>query len=155
MKKIIGLAIIAFGVFVEITWLGICFGSVIIGILLLIFAPRILFFPFNFFLLLGFMIMNGKNYKYYRDYKKQSFNYNNHSNTHQSSLNEIEKYYKVLESSNGDTLSTVKQNYRRIIKEYHYDSIASKGLPDDILKFAEEKTKELNEAYAAVKKVKK
>jgi len=41
------------------------------------------------------------------------------------------------------------------MKEYHYDAIASKGLPEDMLIFAEEKTKELNEAYAEVKKYKK
>ena len=49
MKTILGIAIIAFGVFLEVMWLGVCFGTVIIGILLLIFAPGILFFPFNFF----------------------------------------------------------------------------------------------------------
>ncbi len=38
------------------------------------------------------------------------------------------------------------------MKEYHYDSIASKGLPEDMLKFAEEKTKNLNEAYSEIKK---
>ena len=38
---------------------------------------------------------------------------------------------------------------------YHYDSIASKGLPEDMLQFAKEKTQELNEAYDAVKKDKK
>ncbi len=49
MRKIMGFALIALGIFLEITWLGICFGSVIIGILLLIFAPKILFFPLTFF----------------------------------------------------------------------------------------------------------
>lgn len=154
MRKIIGFALIGLGVFLEFTWLSICFGSIIIGVLLLIFAPRILFFPFNFFLVLGLVTINGKNYKYYSKYKQQSFNQNNYSNI-QSSLNSLDKYYEVLESSKNDSLDTVKKNYRRLIKEYHYDSIASKGLPEDMLKFADEKTKELNEAYDAVKKSKK
>ena len=59
MQKIIGFAFIALGVFLEVTWLGICFGSVVIGILLLIFAPRILFFPFNFFLVISLVTING------------------------------------------------------------------------------------------------
>jgi len=67
----------------------------------------------------------------------------------------MDRYYEVLESSRNDTFDTIKKNYRRLIKEYHYDSIASKGLPENMLKFAEEKTKELNEAYDAIKKVKK
>jgi len=149
-----GFALIALGVFLEITWLGICFGSVVIGILLLIFAPRILFFPFNFFLVLGLVTINGKNYKYYTKYKQQDYSRNNFSNT-QSSFNNIDRYYEILESSKNDTLDTIKKNYRRLMKEYHYDSIASKGLPEDMLKFAEEKTKELNEAYDAIKKSKK
>ncbi len=155
MRKIIGFALIALGVFLEFTWLGICFGSIIIGVLLLIFAPRILFFPFNFFLVLGMVTMNGKNYKYYSDYKykKQEYTYNNYSNT-QSSFNNTDKYYETLESSKNDSLDTIKKNYRRLMREFHYDSIASKGLPKDMLDFAEEKTKELNEAYSFVKKLK-
>ena len=153
MKKILGFALIAFGIFLEIMWLGVCFGSVIIGILLLIFAPKILFFPFNFFLVLGLVTMNGKNYKYYNSYKRQDRTQHNYSNT-QSSFNNTDRYYETLESSRNDSLETIKKNYRRLIKEYHYDSIASKGLPQDMLKFAEIKTQELNEAYAAIKKLK-
>ncbi len=158
MKKIIGFAIIALGVFLEFLWLSFCFGSIIIGVLLLIFAPRILFFPFNFFLVLGVVTMNGKNYKYYSQYKKQnynqSYNQNTYSNT-QTSFSSMDKYYEVLESSPSDSLEIIKKNYRRLMKEYHYDSIASKGLPADMIKFAEEKTKEVNEAYEAIKKSKK
>lgn len=154
MRKIIGFALIALGIFLEITWLSICFGSVIIGILLLIFAPRILFFPFNFFLVMGFVVMNGKNYRYYSNYKykQQDYSQNNYSNL-QSSSNNIDRYYEVLESSKTDSLDTIKKNYRRLIKEYHYDSIASKGLPQDMLEFAKKKTQELNEAYAIIKKM--
>ncbi len=36
MRKIIGIALIALGVFLEVTWLSVCFGSIIIGVLLLI-----------------------------------------------------------------------------------------------------------------------
>ncbi|MFT5661869.1 MAG: hypothetical protein ACI9TV_002517 [Sulfurimonas sp.] len=158
MKKIIGFAIILLGIFLEFMWLGICFGSIIIGILLLIFAPRILFFPFNFFLVLGVVTMSGKNYKYYANYKRDgNYSYNTHNNYSkaQPSFNNMDRYYKILESSANDSLESIKKNYRRLMKEYHYDSIASKGLPENMLKFAEEKTKELNEAYAAIKKEKK
>jgi len=97
--------------------------------------------------------MNGKNYKYYNSYKRQDRTQHNYSNT-QSSFNNTDRYYETLESSRNDSLETIKKNYRRLIKEYHYDSIASKGLPQDMLKFAEIKTQELNEAYAAIKKLK-
>lgn len=159
MKKIIGIALIALGIFLEFMWLGICFGSIIIGVLLLIFAPRILFFPFNFFLVLGLATINGKNYKYYNNYKSRqqgygSYSYSNRESSHASPTPNMHRYYEILESSQNDSLDTIKKNYRRLIREYHYDSIASKGLPQDMLDFAEEKTKELNEAYDAIKRAK-
>lgn len=148
MKKILGLSIIALGVFLEVMWLGVCFGTLIIGILLLIFAPRILFFPFNFFLLIGLSIIAGKKYT-----RNDQFNYKQYNHTFQQPV-DTSKYYEVLESKETDDFATIKKNYRRLIKQYHYDSIASKDLPPEMVKFAEEKTLELNEAYAAIKDMK-
>jgi hypothetical protein len=42
---ILGGALVIGGVAAEITWLGICFGSVIIGVILLFVSPPVLFFP--------------------------------------------------------------------------------------------------------------
>ena len=42
-------ALIIIGAFVaEIAWLGFCFGTVVIGILMLLMAPGLLFAPFIF-----------------------------------------------------------------------------------------------------------
>jgi len=154
MKKILGFAIIAFGIFLEVLWLGFVFGSIVIGVLLLIFAPRILFFPFNFFLLIGLQLISGKRYqqsaqfRYQQQYGSSQSGQRTHYTSPQSNLN---KYYEVLESTPSDEFSEIKKNYRRLIKEYHYDSIASKNLPQEMQKFAEQKTQDLNEAYAAIK----
>ncbi|MEA3498821.1 MAG: DnaJ domain-containing protein [Campylobacterota bacterium] len=152
MKTLLGVAVIAFGVFLEITWLGICFGTVIIGILLLIFAPSILFFPFNFFLVIGLSIINGKPYKTSSRFKYQE--YSNQHTSYQNQDDNLDKYYKILESSKTDSFDLIKKRYRTLIKKYHYDSIASKNLPEDMVKFAEQKTQDLNEAYSVIKKVK-
>lgn len=154
MKKILGLAVIALGIFLEVMWLGVCFGTVIIGILLLIFAPRILFFPFNFFLLIGLTIINGKEFT-----QSTHFRYRQQSQGHQNSYtapshNSLDEHYKTLESNPTDSFDVIKKNYRRLIKEYHYDSIASKDLPEDMVKFAKEKTQSLNEAYSVIKEIK-
>ncbi len=164
MKKIIGFALIALGIFLEITWLGFVFGSVIIGILLLIFAPRILFFPFNFFLLLGLKVMYAQAFKNFENARKNggsySYSYSNYSSfgqggdnsyTRQAPINKMAEYYAELECKESDDFSLVKKNYRRLMKEHHYDSLVSKGLPKDMLEFSEAKTKRLNEAYAAIK----
>ena len=159
MKKILGFGFIALGIFLEVMWLGFVFGSVIIGILLLIFAPRILFFPFNFFLLLGLKLMYAQAFKNFENARRngQSYSYthSNYSNANfngqATSVNRMDEFYKELESSPSDEFSVVKKNYRRLMKEHHYDSLASKGLPKDMLDYSEEKTKRLNEAYAAIK----
>ena len=160
MKKIIGLAIIALGIFLEVMWLGFVFGSVIIGILLLIFAPRILFFPFNFFLLIGLRLIYAqafKNFEYARQNGQSYSGYANYSRGGGSSynratpVNKMQEYYAELESSSSDEFSVIKKNYRRLMKEHHYDSLVSKGLPKDMLEFPEAKTKRLNEAYGAIK----
>ena len=165
MKKLLGLAFIALGIFLEITWLGICFGSVFIGILLLIFAPRILFFPFTFFLLIGVKFLYAEAFQAFEKARKNggSYTYSNYSNGSYSSgggafkqtnsINKMDAYYAELECSPSDDFSVVKKNYRRLMKEHHYDSLVSKGLPKDMLEFSEEKTKRLNEAYAAIKEL--
>ena len=160
MKKLFGLAIIALGIFLEVMWLGFCFGSVLIGILLLIFAPRILFFPFNFFLLIGLRLVYAEAFKNFERASKSGYRYQSYSNSYGSqnaaytSVDKMQGYYEELESSSSDGFDVIKKNYRRLMKEHHYDSLASKGLPKDMLEFSEEKTKRLNEAYAAIKELK-
>lgn len=146
---ILGLVIIAFGVFLEFMWLGFCFGSIIIGILLLIFAPSILFFPFNFFLIIGLSIINPN--KYSRSSKFQYRRYSQNQTNYTQPQSNLDKYYAILESQKTDSFDVIKANYRRLMKEYHYDSLASKDLSEEILKFAEEKTQNINEAYSAIK----
>jgi len=157
LKTFIGIAVIAFGVVSEVMWLGVCFGTVVVGILLLIFAPGILFLPFNFFLTLGLSIIGLQTYKtnfryheqYHHQYRQQN------ADTQVYSFDDMDKYYEVLESKKSDSLEVIKANYRRLIKKYHYDSIASKDLPEEMVQFAKEKTQSLNEAYAKIKELRK
>lgn len=156
MNKIFGFALIIVGIVLEVMWLGFCFGSVVIGILLLIFAPRILFFPFNFFLLIGLRFMYAEAFKNFENaskngYTRANYSYGNYNRTTTSNVNIMDAYYAELESSPNDSFDVVKKNYRRLMKEHHYDSLVSKGLPKDMLEFSQEKTKRLNEAYAAIK----
>jgi len=146
VRKLIGLLIIALGIFLEVTWLGFCFGSIIIGILLLIFAPSILFFPFSFFLLMGLRVM-GDNSKYSRYGGRSKY-----QNAYFKPKVNIDEYYTILESSKDDEFTVIKKNYRRLMKEYHYDSVASQDLDAETLKMYEEKSQKINEAYDFIKK---
>ena len=57
IRFIIGVVFIVGGVIAQAAWFGVCFGTVIIGIMLLFFAPGILLFPFMFGLTWGLTIM--------------------------------------------------------------------------------------------------
>jgi len=64
----------------------------------------------------------------------------------------IDECYQVLESNKNDSNSDIKKNYRRLVRQYHTDMLSSKDLPKDMIKFAEEKLKLINTAYAKIKK---
>lgn len=66
-------------------------------------------------------------------------------------VSDTEKYYAILNSSQGDTDDHIKSRYRKLVQEYHPDKIAAKGLPEEFTKFANDKFREIQEAYEAVK----
>lgn len=72
-----------------------------------------------------------------------------------SSADELEMAYKALgvESSISDT--ELKKAYRRLMSEYHPDKLAGRGVPDDMVKLATERSQEVQAAYDMVKKARK
>lgn len=63
-----------------------------------------------------------------------------------------EKYYAVLGCSRNDSDEEIKRQYRKRVSEYHPDKIASKGLPEEFTKLANDKFREIQEAYEAIRK---
>lgn len=63
----------------------------------------------------------------------------------------LEKCYQVLEITANDSNQTIKQNYRKMVRNYHTDILSSKDLPKDMIAFAEEKLKKINRAYETLK----
>jgi DnaJ like chaperone protein len=61
------------------------------------------------------------------------------------------KYYAILGIDRSDSDEQVKKQYRKLVKEYHPDKIASKGLPEEFTKFAHDKFREIQGAYDAIK----
>ena len=62
----------------------------------------------------------------------------------------INNDYKVLLSKSSDSESELKKKYYKLVKEYHPDTLVSKGLPDEFLKFANERLSIINEAYERI-----
>jgi len=63
----------------------------------------------------------------------------------------LEQSYTILELTPDDPPNLLKRNYRKLVRQYHYDSIVSKDLPQDMLDYAEEKLKRINAAYNLIK----
>jgi len=57
--------------------------------------------------------------------------------------------YSVLKLRGNPTIEEIKRAYKSIIKQYHPDKIDDMG--DEIKALAEEKTKQINEAYKFLK----
>lgn len=64
----------------------------------------------------------------------------------------LDAAYATLGVAPAASDAEVKKAYRKLAKEYHPDVLASKGMSDDFKKFAEDKMKAINQAYAAVEK---
>lgn len=67
-------------------------------------------------------------------------------------VDQSDTYHSVLGCDRGDSDDFVKKQYRKLVNEYHPDKIAAKGLPDEFTHFAEEKFREIQEAWEHVKK---
>jgi len=64
---------------------------------------------------------------------------------------DIEKDYAVLGCQRSDSMDTIKSAYRQRVHEFHPDKITAKGLPEEFTRFAEEKFREIQEAWEKVK----
>ena len=91
------------------------------------------------------------------DYLKTKYGYrqnqNNSGYSSESSSGSLAAAYSVLGCSATDSDDEIKARYKKLIKEYHPDVIASKGLPEEFMKFATEKFDQIQKAYEAIKKV--
>ena len=63
--------------------------------------------------------------------------------------------YKVLLSESNDSDEEIKKKYYKLAKEYHPDTLISKGLPDEFLKFANERLSSINESYDRITQYRK
>ena len=60
--------------------------------------------------------------------------------------------YAVLDISADSSDAEVKKAYRRLMSQHHPDKLVSKGLPEEMMELAKEKTQEIRAAYDAIKK---
>ncbi len=66
-------------------------------------------------------------------------------------VQDTETPYAVLNASSNDSDEHIKKQYRKLASQYHPDKIAAKGLPEEFITFANEKFREIQEAYEQIK----
>jgi len=59
--------------------------------------------------------------------------------------------YQALGVSPTDDKGTVKRAYRRLMSQHHPDKLVSKGLPEEMIKLATDKTQNIQKAYETIK----
>ena len=59
--------------------------------------------------------------------------------------------YDVLGIGDEASDEEVKKAYRRLMNQHHPDKLVAKGLPEEMMKVAEQKTKEIRQAYERIK----
>ena len=89
--------------------------------------------------------------KYGYQQRSQQSGYSSSSSA-RSDAGSLAAAYSILGCSSSDSDEDIKAKYKKLIKEYHPDVIASKGLPEEFMKFATEKFDQIQKAYEAIKK---
>jgi DnaJ like chaperone protein len=62
----------------------------------------------------------------------------------------LEAAYEILGVSKTATEAEVKKAYRRLMSQHHPDKLIAKGLPDEMVKLATEKTQKIKAAYEEI-----
>jgi DnaJ like chaperone protein len=65
--------------------------------------------------------------------------------------NSMNNAYAILGVSKSASHAEIKKAYRRLMSQHHPDKLVSKGLPDEMIKIATEKTQEIRKAYDMIK----
>lgn len=64
---------------------------------------------------------------------------------------DVDRYYKVLNCMPKCSNDEIKANYKKLVKDFHPDTIISKGLPEEFTDFATKRFMEIQEAYETIR----
>ena len=63
----------------------------------------------------------------------------------------ISEAYAILGVTKNNSDAEIKKAYRRLMSQHHPDKLISKGLPEEMIKIATQKTQEIKAAYEQIK----
>ncbi|MDH5190545.1 MAG: co-chaperone DjlA [Gammaproteobacteria bacterium] len=68
------------------------------------------------------------------------------------SSSSLKEAYEILGVTPEDDKAKITRAYRKLMNQHHPDKLVSKGLPEEMMKLAAEKTHEIRTAYETIKK---
>ncbi len=78
-----------------------------------------------------------------------------HQSSQVSSQSSLQQAYAVLGVDSEISDSALKKTYRRLMSQHHPDKLVAKGLPEEMIKLANQKTAEIKSAYDQIKNSRK
>lgn len=67
----------------------------------------------------------------------------------------LEDAYRSLGVDKSASDAEIKKAYRRLMSQHHPDKLVAKGLPEEMMKIATEKTQEIRKAYETIREARK
>lgn len=64
---------------------------------------------------------------------------------------DVDRFYKVLNCTPASSNEEIKTSYKKLVKDFHPDTIVSKGLPEEFTEFATKRFREIQEAYQHIR----
>lgn len=87
--------------------------------------------------------------------QQRSYQYSGSSSGRVPSASELKNAYKILGISSSATDAELKRAYRKLMSQHHPDKLISKGLPEEMIEIATDKTQEIQKAYERIKEQRK
>lgn len=87
---------------------------------------------------------------------KAAFRFRQHQGQHQrqrktATADELNNAYQVLGVTPQNTNAEIKKAYRKLMARHHPDKLASKGLPEEVMKEAQHRAQDIQAAYEKIK----
>ena len=77
---------------------------------------------------------------------------NQFNNLKATYFKDTNKYYKLLNCTPDSSEEEIRSNYKKLVKDFHPDTIVSKGLPEEFTDFATKRFQEIQDAYEHIRR---
>ncbi|MBW1850061.1 MAG: TerB family tellurite resistance protein [Deltaproteobacteria bacterium] len=84
---------------------------------------------------------------------KDTFNISNqqYANIRSLYFKDIDRFYSRLNCTPESSEQEIKSSHKKLVKDFHPDTIVSKGLPEEFMDFATKRFREIQEAYEEIR----